>query len=422
MENNGFNWNEVVDFFSKKYVSSRAAFTGSEAYINNNVIEVNLKSKSKFMMLSRNMDKLISDFVMNSSGSRYEVKFNEPDSFDVIPKQDEIIKKMMEENMARQAELTTQRESETHSKKVNGMPDGYGTKAQSNNINDADIPNWQPPTDSDIAGNSAPAQQYPPKQATQNSWQGGNNWQGGQNGGAPRRAPKKKNLDMVEDIEKLIYKGWRETQNPKNMRIVDFSPEQPGVIIKGKTSNYESRETKNGGYLISFDIYDGSSSINVKAFLKANEYEEVHPKMKGCPPVRLIGTYEYNNFSREFGVIADMIEETTWEEKIRMDNAPEKRVELHMHTQMSQMDGMTSATALIKRAIKWGHKAVAITDHGVVQAFPEAKKAIKDSDLKVLYGVEAYLSPDRFTSIINPGDQLLKDVTYSVLDIETTGL
>ena len=422
MENNGFNWNEVVDFFSKKYVSSRAAFTGSEAYINNNVIEVNLKSKSKFMMLSRNMDKLISDFVMNSSGSRYEVKFNEPDSFDVIPKQDEIIKKMMEENMARQAELTTPRESETHSKKVNGMPDGYGTKAQSNNINDADIPNWQPPTDSDIAGNSAPAQQYPPKQATQNSWQGGNNWQGGQNGGAPRRAPKKKNLDMVEDIEKLIYKGWRETQNPKNMRIVDFSPEQPGVIIKGKTSNYESRETKNGGYLISFDIYDGSSSINVKAFLKANEYEEVHPKMKGCPPVRLIGTYEYNNFSREFGVIADMIEETTWEEKIRMDNAPEKRVELHMHTQMSQMDGMTSATALIKRAIKWGHKAVAITDHGVVQAFPEAKKAIKDSDLKVLYGVEAYLSPDRFTSITNPGDQLLKDVTYSVLDIETTGL
>ena len=421
MENNGFNWNEVVDFFSKKYVSSRAAFNGSEAYINNNVIEVNLKSKSKFMMLSRNMDKLISDFVMNSSGSRYEVKFNEPDAFDVIPKQDEIIKKVMEENLARQAELATQKKSESHTKKVNGMPEGYGAKAQVSNIDDANVPNWQPPTDSDIANNSASAQQYTQKQTAQNSWQSGNSWQGNQNG-APKRTPKKKNLDMVEDVEKLIYKGWRETQNPKNIKIIDFSPEQPGVIIKGKTSNYESRETKNGGYLISFDIYDGSSSINVKAFLKANEYEEVHPKMKGCPPVRLIGTYEYNNFSREFGVIADMIEETTWEEKIRMDNAPEKRVELHMHTQMSQMDGMTSATALIKRAIKWGHKAVAITDHGVVQAFPEAKKTIKDSDIKVLYGVEAYLSPDRFTSVINPGDQLLKDVTYSVLDIETTGL
>ena len=423
MENNGFNWNDVVDFFSKKYVSSRAAFNGSEAYINNNVIEVNLKSKSKFMMLSRNMDKLISDFVMNASGNRYEVKFNEPDVVDVIPKQDEIIKKMMEENLARQAELASQKEASKQNKEVKGMPEGYGTKTHSNNVNEENIPNWQPPTDSDISANSAPSSnvQNTQNKTSSNSWQGGNNWQGAQNG-AQRRAPKKKNLDMVEDVEKLIYKGWRETQNPKFMKIIDFSPEQPGVIIKGKTSNYESRETKNGGYLISFDIYDGSSSINVKAFLKANEYEEVHPKMKGCPPVRLIGTYEYNNFSREFGVIADMIEESTWEEKVRMDNAEEKRVELHMHTQMSQMDGMTSATALIKRAIKWGHKAVAITDHGVVQAFPEAKKAIKDSDIKVLYGVEAYLSPDRFTSIINPGDQLLKDVTYSVLDIETTGL
>lgn len=412
MENNGFNWNEVVDFFSKKYVSSRVAFSGSEASINGNTIEVNLKSKSKFMMLSRNMDKLISDFVMNSSGTRYEVNFNEPDVVDVMPKQDEIIRKMMEENLARQAEAGNHKSEKAQN--VNRMPAGYGSNSSND---DGNVPNWQPPTDSDIPVTSAPSTSQP-QPAKSNSWQGGSSWQG--NG--QRRAPKKKNLDMVEDIEKLIYKGWRETQNPKPLKIIDFSPEQPGVIIRGKTSNYDSRETKNGGFLISFDIYDGSSSINVKAFLKANEYEEVHPKMKKCPPVRLIGTYEYNNFSREFGVIADMIEESTWEEKVRMDNAEEKRVELHMHTQMSAMDGMTSATDLIKRAIKWGHKAIAITDHGVVQAFPEAKKAIKDSDMKILYGVEAYLSPDRFTSVINAGDQMLEDVTYSVLDIETTGL
>lgn len=410
MENNGFNWDEVVDFFSKKYVSSRAAFSGSEASINGNTIEVNLKSKSKFMMLSRNMDKLISDFVLNSSGTKYEVNFNEPDAVDVIPKQDEIIRKMMEENLARQAESSNNKSEKAQN--VNRMPAGYGTSNDN-----ANVPNWQPPTDSDIPVTSAQGNSQP-QQAKSNSWQGGSSWQG--NG--QRRAPRKKNLDMVEDIEKLIYKGWRETQSPKPVKIIDFSPEQPGVIIRGKTSNYDSRETKNGGFLISFDIYDGSSSINVKAFLKANEYEEVHPKMKKCPPVRLIGTYEYNNFSREFGVIADMIEESTWEEKVRMDNAEEKRVELHMHTQMSAMDGMTSATDLIKRAIKWGHKAIAITDHGVVQAFPEAKKAIKDSDMKILYGVEAYLSPDRFTSVINAGDQMLEDVTYSILDIETTGL
>ena len=404
MENNGLNWNEVVDFFSKKYVSSRGAFSGSEASINNNVLEVNLKSKSKFIMLSRNMDKLISDFVMNSTGNRYEVKFNEPDVVEVIPKQDEIIKRMLEENAAKAAQTAQVAQSKTNAEptndakdvNVNGMPEGYNVgntaspapapKAAQSNSN---APTWQPPT----AG-EAPQ----------------------------RRVPRKRNLDMVEDVEKLIYKGWRETQSPKPIKIIDFSPEQPGVIIKGKTSNYDSRETKNGGFLISFDIYDGSSSINVKAFLKANEYEEVHPKMKKCPAVRLIGTYEYNNFSREFGVIADLIEETTIEERVRMDNAPEKRVELHLHTQMSQMDAVSSATALIKRAAKWGHKAIAITDHGVVQAFPEAKKAAKDSDIKVLYGVEAYLVPDRLSSIINPGDQLLEDVTYSVLDIETTGL
>lgn len=113
------NWNEVIDFFSKKYVSSRAAFTGSEACINNNVIEVNLKSKSKFIMQQRNMDKLISDFVMNSTGNRYDVKFFEPDVVESKPKQDEIIKKMLEQNAAKLSEAGA------NSAKINTMPEGY---------------------------------------------------------------------------------------------------------------------------------------------------------------------------------------------------------------------------------------------------------------------------------------------------------
>ncbi len=129
MENNGFNWNDVVDFFSKKYVSSRAAFNGSEATINNNVIEVNLKSKSKFIMQQRNMDKLISDFVMNSTGSRYEVKFFEPDIIDSQPKQDEIIKRMIEQNAAKLAESQANNAknvaSTANNVKVNTMPEGY---------------------------------------------------------------------------------------------------------------------------------------------------------------------------------------------------------------------------------------------------------------------------------------------------------
>lgn len=252
----------------------------------------------------------------------------------------------------------------------------------------------------------------------------GGELQGNQNnnGDYPKRAPKKRSMEYIKDPEALIYKGWRDTKDPKEVKIINLSPEQPGVIIEGKICNYDNRETKNGGFLISFDIYDGTSSINVKAFLKANEFSEVHPKMKGAKGIRLVGTYEYNTFSKEFGVIADSLEEVTIEEKIRMDTSEEKRVELHMHTQMSMMDGMTSATDLIKRAIKWGHKAIAITDHGVVQSFPEAKKAAKDSDIKVIYGVEAYLVPDRLTSVNNVSDENLNDVTYCVLDIETTGL
>ena len=169
-------------------------------------------------------------------------------------------------------------------------------------------------------------------------------------------------------------------------------------------------------------MYDGSSSINIKAFLKANEFGEVNPKMKSTKAVRIVGTYEYNNFSKEFGVIANSIEESTFEEAKRMDNSEEKRVELHLHTQMSQMDAVTSATDLIKCAIRWGHKAIAITDHGVAQSFPEAKKAAKDSDIKVIYGVEAYLAPDNVTSVYDAKEQKIEETTYCVLDIETTGI
>jgi len=104
---------------------------------------------------------------------------------------------------------------------------------------------------------------------------------------------------------------------------------------------------------------------------------------------------------------------------IREDTCDEKRVELHAHTKMSDMDGVTDVGALVKRAIKWGHKAVAITDHGVVQAFPDAEHAI-EGDFKVIYGLEAYLVDDLKEIVSNSDNRNIKD-KYVVFDIETTG-
>ena len=348
-----------------------------------------------------------------------------------------------------------------------------------------------------------------------------------------KRSSRKKTDANISNPDKLVFKGWRDTPNPKAIKIIDLAEDTPNIIISGEISNFDSRETKNGSYLVSFDIYDGSSSINCKAFLKPEEFEESKSKFKSMKGARIVGTYEYNSFSKEFGVIADVIEEADFSKPVRMDDAEEKRVELHMHTQMSQMDAVTSATDLVKRAIMWGHKAVAITDHGVVQAFPEAKHALDDvvkkavekatkkvageyeekflslaqkykdiavrfvgeqeksslepqdkeptenyikrlsdttnklletlddnskasvkeevekinnevellnkeledatskaksdakkkNSIKILYGVEAYLVPDGLTSIFDfTDDKILKDETYCILDIETTGI
>ena len=130
-------------------------------------------------------------------------------------------------------------------------------------------------------------------------------------------------------------------------------------------------------------------------------------------------------FSNELTIMANtIVESTPLPKTTREDKAEVKRVELHMHTKMSAMDAMTSATDLIKRAMSWGMKSIAITDHGVVQAFPEAYHLLgrDNPEMKVIYGVEAYLVPDKEKSVKNPRGQVLNDATYCVLDLETTGI
>ncbi len=209
------------------------------------------------------------------------------------------------------------------------------------------------------------------------------------------------------------------------IKIADISVDTDRVCLEGdRIGEIESRELKSGKFLIAFKVYDGSSTMVCKSFVTVEQVKTVECRLKSAKGVKIEGNAKYDPFAKEIGVIANVILETAGRKKEkRMDNAKEKRVELHMHTQMSQMDGVTACEDLLKRAVSWGWKSIAITDHGVVQAFPDAHKYLGKAvaDLKVIYGVEAYLVPDKDSCVsFTKGQEL--DTEYCVLDIETTGL
>ncbi len=206
-------------------------------------------------------------------------------------------------------------------------------------------------------------------------------------------------------------------------KISDLGPEDGAVSLDGEIIFMEDRTLKSGKTLLSFDVYDGTSTISCKAFLEKDKAKRIIKRLGSVKGIKLEGNAQMDNFSGELTVMANTIIEGEGVKKTtRQDNAQVKRVELHMHTKMSQMDAVTSATDLIKRAMKWGMKSIAITDHGVVQSFPEAYHLVGDDnpDIKVIYGVEAYLAPDNTKSIYNGKGQDI-DTTYCVLDLETTG-
>ena len=235
-----------------------------------------------------------------------------------------------------------------------------------------------------------------------------------------KQAKEIEEAENSEDEEKTpLILGRTDKIKDQIVKIADLTPDYGRVAIEGKVISVDSRELKNGKTLAMFNIYDGTSTITCKSFIEAEKASKIMQRLNEAKRLKISGNAQFDNFAKELGVIANIIIEMPDVEVIkRKDFAKEKRVELHLHTQMSQMDGVSSATDLIKRASSWGMKAIAITDHGVVQAFPEAKKAADKFGIKVLYGVEAYLVPDDNAVDLSNG----MDEEYCVLDIETTGL
>ena len=162
------------------------------------------------------------------------------------------------------------------------------------------------------------------------------------------------------------------------VKVEDLGVDDGKIALQGEVIYTEDRTLKSGKTLFSFDLYDGTSTITCKAFLNKESAKKTMKRIQKAPGIKIAGTAQMDTFSNELTVMANTIIETEGLKKTtRQDKAPVKRVELHMHTQMSQMDAMTSAKDLIKRAMKWGMKSIAITDHGVVQAFPEAHKMLR---------------------------------------------
>lgn len=202
------------------------------------------------------------------------------------------------------------------------------------------------------------------------------------------------------------------------INIIDVNETSGVVNICGDIFKVNIIETKSGRKIITFFITDYTSSITVKCFPKPKETEQLLEEIKEGLHCKVRGEAVHDSFAREVVIMGRDIVKTSKLEK--MDTCEEKRVELHLHTQMSAMDGMSSAKALIERAAKWGHPAVAITDHGVVQAYPEAMDAAKKYNIKVIYGVEAYLVNDGVPIVTNVKGQTINN-TFVVFDLETTG-
>ena len=204
------------------------------------------------------------------------------------------------------------------------------------------------------------------------------------------------------------------------------------VVINGMIRSIETREIRNERTILSIVVTDFTDSIVVKMFARNEQLPDLYEFIKKGNFLKIKGIASMDKYDQEI-TIANVsgIRKGSDNRSVRNDLSLHKRVELHCHTKMSDMDGVSYAKDIIKQAISWGHKAIAITDHGVVQAFTEAYHTMQDLefkynkkgeklDFKVIYGVEAYLVDDTRKIVINPAGQDFKG-EFVVFDLETTG-
>lgn len=202
------------------------------------------------------------------------------------------------------------------------------------------------------------------------------------------------------------------------VEISSLTMPEKDIIIQGTIFNREIRNTKTGKTLLNFFVNDDTSSINVKYFLKPRDTEEVISKIALNAFVRIKGEVVIDKFTNDLTIMANSINLST--KKKRKDLYKNKRIELHTHTNMSTMDSVINVNSLFRVLKDWGHNAVAITDHNVVQAYPSVMDASAKFGIKAIYGIEINMVDDLRPLINNPNGKTIND-TFVVFDIETTG-
>ena len=376
-------WSTVINYVTKKEPFSKAILTGSKLDVSGKNISVKLALKGADFLLAKKFDKGLEHLLSNIYNENYLVKFEEnlADNYEELLEQ----KRKREEEEALkflkvQADQEAKEAREKKKEEKREMAEKQNTAVQAS----ASAPNESKPVE-----------------------------------------PKAEEKPEEKDTPLIIGRNMNLKGDP--IKIKDISVDSDKVVVDGEliADSMDSREIKNGEKVIlMFNVYDGTSSITCKAFLDADKFKSVSKRIKGSKGLKVDGVAKYDQFAKEITIMANTIIETQGTKKVkRMDDAVKKRVELHMHTQMSQMDAITPCADLVKRAVSWGWNAIAITDHGVVQSFPDAHKLLEKTgdDIKVLYGVEGYFVPDKDPGVFNSKGQSL-DCEYCVLDLETTGI
>ncbi len=243
-------------------------------------------------------------------------------------------------------------------------------------------------------------------------------------GGAKRfsKGPQRGGWGKSSDDPNLVY-GRDFDDDP--IELSQVVGEMGEITFRGKVISFDTREIRNEKTIVIFSVTDFTDTITIKLFMQNDRLPDILSEVKPGAFLKIKGVTNIDKFDGELVIssVAGIRKISDFTES-RKDTAPKKRVELHCHTKMSDMDGVTEVKDLLKRAHDWGHKALAITDHGVVQSFPDANHYIesldKDDPFKVIYGVEGYLVDDLTDVAVNEKGQSLNG-TYVVFDLETTG-